>query len=222
MGAPYRVPAERKDPAHAEEPRGGLGERRSSHGLGIGGVVASLLGAPGAGVDVHENGLVVWGAWGRRTEILFDDVDAIHHGYEEFFGRVPRLMLVTFAGQRVRLPSGIDDLDGVIDALDREVTRPIVARVKRAMTRGEPLHFGPLLLTLDGVVLHGERLPWPELACVVAEPHAFTFRARGPRGRFFGWVRLADLPHPRALIEALRMRTRVVVEGLRLGGTLDV
>ncbi len=85
-------------------------------------------------------------------------------------------MIVTFSGERVRIPSDIDGLDDVIDKL--------------AMARGEKLYFGPLLLTLDGVVLHGESLPWSELACVMAEPHALTFRARGPRGRFFGWVRL--------------------------------
>ena len=103
----------------------------------------------------------------------------------------------------------------MIAAIDRAVTHPLTTRAKAALARGEPLTFGPLVLELDGITLRGASLSWSALSHVTAERDSLVFHAHGPRGRF-GWARLVDIPHPRALLEVLRMRTSVVIDGLRL------
>ena len=52
---------------------------------------------------------------------------------------------------------------------------------------------------------------------MTAEREVLIFYARGLRGRF-GWARIIELPHPRALLTVLRPRTTVVPAGLHLPG----
>lgn len=217
MVRPYRTPGVIRDETGEPVSDRALGRLRSSHGRAVAGIVAIAFGRRSA-VDVHENGLAILDMIGRRSEVMFSDVDAIHYEAVGLLRGALRLTLVTFAGVRVGIPSDIAALDVVVDAIDRAVTTPTVARVTVALQRGERLDFGPLVLTLDGIVLNGEPLPWSELAYVTAEPDVLVFHARGPRGRF-GWTGIAKVPHPRALLEALGLRTNVLMRGLRLGGT---
>jgi hypothetical protein len=167
-------------------------------------------------VNLHENGIVITGGLVKPTEILFDDIDAVYYDFEKILPGPPQIDLTTFDGRQAVIPRDVEDLDRILAALEREVTRPIVARAKEALTRGEPLKFGPLGVELDGIVLNDRRLSWKELRLVHAERDALVFHSYY-RGRF-GWVRLSTIPHPRALLAVLRMRTRVVLKGLRLPG----
>jgi hypothetical protein len=221
MGGPYRSPD--KPPAIEEERAsnapGYLGKRKSWHTRAIGGSALAAASGGWLHVDVHEHGLAFRGI----TEVVkfrlhFDDIDAMHYDCDGLLHGPPRVVLVTFEGERIAIPSDLHDLDVVLDALDSAVTRPILARAKEALARGERLFFGPLVLELDGIVLKGKSLDWSALDRVVCERDAIIFHGKGAIGRF-GWAKLFDLPHPGALLDVLRMRTRVVLDGLSLRAT---
>lgn len=217
MSGPYRTPQSPGDEdAQTEKPSAGLGTRRSSHTRAIaGGALAAMTGG-WVHVDILERGLAFRAVDDHELhEVPFHEIDAVHYDCDGLLPGPPRVVLVTFDGVRTAIPSDLGDLDVVLEAIDREVTRPITQHAKEALARGETLTFGPLVLELDGIVLKGATLSWASLARVVAERDSIVFHAHGPRGRF-GWVRLVDIPHPQALLEVLRMRTRVAIEGLRL------
>jgi hypothetical protein len=203
------------------EERVGLGACLSSHPLrGPRGLVARILGRPPA-VEVFEHGLVLWDGVRGRSEISFEDIDALHYDFEGLFAKgPPSVRLTTFGGEAAVVPRDVRDLDRVLGAIDRKVTRPIVTRAKEALARGDRLTFGPLEVELDGLVLRGESLPWSGLQRAIAEREVLVFYAHGPRGRF-GWLRIADIPHPRALLAVLRIRTTVLLSGLHLPGDAE-
>lgn len=222
MSDPYRAPGSPegengsgtpspKSPKRSDEELGGL---RSSHVRPR--AVTSVIGG-WVEVDVYDHGLVFHAAYFGRRVLFFEEIDAVHYdfGLLHYRNRTPRVDLVTFEGERVSIPSLLEDLEVVLDAVDRKVTRPITEQAKDALAHGERLVFGPLILQLDGIVLKEQSLSWSDLEWVDAERDAIVFYARGPRSRF-GWVRVADIPHPKALLEVLRMRTDVVMSGLRL------
>lgn len=223
MTDPYRKheePSTEQLEAEPIAPAEELGTRISSHArTGPSGAVGSVLGSESA-VDMHANGLVVRGLLGTRTEILFSEIDAVHHLFEENEDGAPSVALTTFEGVRVEIPSSVRGIDRIIADIDREVTQPLIEPAKEALARGERLLFGPLTLELDGIVLHGRSLPWSMLPKVIARRHALMFHAPDTYGRF-GVLPLRDVPHPRVLLAVLRMRTRVIRQGLRLFGEHD-
>lgn len=145
--------------------------------------------------------------------VPFDEIDAIHYDFDGLIPGPPRVELVTFDGERITLPE-MKDLDLVLEALDRHVTRPITRRAKEALAGGQRLVFGPLALELEGITLKDKPLSWASLSRVEAERDVLVFYS-GTLGRF-GWVRVSEIPHPKALLELLRMRTRVVMSGSKL------
>ena len=216
MSGPYRSAA---PPGEEEEKASSgkvdLGAVRSQHSWPIGRGLGAVVAGTWTGGDVHEHGLAFRGmGTSARAAIPFDEVDNVFYDCGLLPGP-PRVVIVTFDGRRLAIPSYTDDLDLVLDAIDRAVTRPLAVRAKEALARGEVLTFGPVVLELDGVVVSGQSLSWKGLASVVAERDALVFRAQPAHGRF-GWVKVADVPHPSVLLDVLRLRTRVVIDGLRL------
>ena len=207
MSGPYRTSPEVPEEGAPEKAAGDLGLRRSTHPRR--GVI------PGwPEVDVHDNGLVFRHSH-RAIERTFDAIDAIHYDYEGLLSVAPEVSLVGFDGEVSVVPRDLKDLDRVLAVLHRQVTVPILTRAKEALASGERMVFGPLALELDGIVLNGQILAWDHLSRVDAEREALVFFAREPLGRF-GWARVRDVPHPRALLEVLRLRTTVVPRGLPL------
>ncbi len=168
-----------------------------------------------AEVHVHDNGLLLLHTFLEQVELPFEAIDAIHFDYEGLIHEGPEVSIVGFDGEVTVLPRDLEDLDRVLAVLDRQVTVPILMRAKEALAAGERMVFGPLVVELDGIILNGQSLPWDHLSRVDAEREALVFFAREPLGRF-GWARLRDVPHPRALLEVLRLRTTVVARGLPL------
>ncbi|MDB4938631.1 MAG: hypothetical protein JWP87_5603 [Labilithrix sp.] len=218
MSGPYRTPGEpARDAIAAAEPVD-LGGLRSSHPrAATRSVVATAVGGL-TEIDLHDSGLALRDATAGRVELPFEEIDAVYFAFDGLLPRPPNVVLRTFEGTSYEIPSDVRGLDRIVEAIDRTVTWPITVRAKEALSRGEPLVFGPLVLELDGIVLHGQSLGWKHLSRVDAERDSVIFYAREPLGRF-GWARLADLPHPRALLDVLRMRTRVVLRGLELPGS---
>lgn len=168
-------------------------------------------------VDIHENGILVHQAKRGTVALPFEEIDAIHYDYEGLVPGPPRITLVGFDGVRTALPNDLQALDRFLAVLDREVTHPIIAQAKEALSGGERMVFGPVVVELDGIVLNGQSLTWEHLSRVDAERDAFVFFAREPLG-CFGRVRVREVPHPLALVEVLRLRTTVVARGLALLG----
>ena len=170
MSDPYRTPSEPgaeelsppSDPAE-------LGALRSTHGrTGALGTAAVAVGRS-ARVDLHEGGLVLEGAMVGRTEVLFGNVDAVHYDFDGLIAGPPRVDLVLFDGRRVSIPSDLDGLEWVTEAIERSVSTPLTRSARAALDHGERLVFGPLVLELDGIVLQGKHLAWANLAHVEAD-----------------------------------------------------
>jgi hypothetical protein len=205
---PYRTPDARGEAAE-EKGAPDLGDKRWTAVRG--GVIGGW-----PEVDVHENGLVFRHSYTLgRAVVPFEEIDAIHYDYEGLLHGAPRVTLVCFDGSRSELPRDLEGLDRVLGELDRQVTMPITAHAKEALAAGQRMVFGPLAVELDGIDLNGQSLTWDHLSRVDAERDVLVFFAREPLGRF-GWVAVRDVPHPRALVEVLRMRTTVVARGLPL------
>lgn len=216
MSDPYRTPSEpgAEEPSPASDPAE-LGALRSTHGrTGALGTAAVAVGG-WARVDVHEGGLVLEASLLGRVEVLFANVDAVHYDFAGLVAGPPRVDLVLFDGQRISIPSDLDGLEWVTEAIERNVSTPLTRSARAALNHGERLVFGPLVLELEGIVLQGKHLAWGSLARVEAERDSLVFFAEEPTGRF-GWVRLVDVPHPRLLLHLLGLRTTVVMNGLRL------
>ena len=215
MRDPYRSVQDRGDGVASSPEPEDLGAFKSAHARA--GVIAIARASPFT-VHLHEDGLVVRGETrgGRepRGEIPFTEIDALYFDFESFFTDAPpRVTIVGFDGARTVIPNDLERLDLLLGALDRRVTDPISREARAALARGERLTFGPVSVELDGIRLDEESVCWSDLAEVVAERETLVFYAREPRGRF-GWTRLRDLPHPRALLEVLGMRTDIVLDGL--------
>jgi hypothetical protein len=220
MSGPYRSPAPPPEGDSEAAPKV-LGRCLSQHSIPAAHSFFSIVTGKWVELAVHENGLAFHGSIvGGRAELHFDDIDAVHYRSELLLDLPPSLEIVTFDKQRFVIPHSLVELDHVIDAIDRAVTRPILARAKSALATGELLSFGPIALELDGIVLKGRSLSWKHLSYVVAERDSIVVYqgALGESwsGHRFGWVRLVDIPHPTVLLDLLRLRTDVLVQGLRL------
>ena len=211
MSGPYRIPPVPPPDGSPEKPRIDLGALRSTHLRG------GLIGR-WPEVELHDKGLLVRHSPFEEVELPFEAIDAIHYDYEAIIPRMPEVSLVGFDGEVSVLSRDLKELDHLLALLDRQVTVPIITRAKEGLARGERMVFGPLVVELDGVILNAQSLAWGHLSRVDAERDALVFFAREPLGRF-GWARVRDVPHPRALLEVLRLRTTVVARGLPLLGS---
>ncbi len=161
---------------------------------------------------------------GAKTEVFFADIDEVRYRFDRDHGEdddPPRIFLTTFEGVRVEVPP-LSGAERLVGELDREVTRPLIEPACEALSRGDRLIFGPLVLELDGIdgialLEDDQRLPWSLLPRVVVGREGFTFHMPDTYGRR-SLVPLGELPHPRVLVDVLRMRTRVVLEGASMLG----
>jgi hypothetical protein len=101
---------------------------------------------------------------------------------------------------------------GLVIALS--IGRPLLEPAREVLGRGEPLIFGPLVLELDGIAVNedGRRaLPWSGLPRVLLGSDGFAFHMPDTHGRF-AFLPLGVLPHPRVLVDVLRLLTRVEIQ----------
>ena len=208
MSSPYRTWPAPPPEGPPERLRIDLGALRSTHQRG------GLIGR-WPEVELHDNGVLVRHSPLEELELPFEAIDAIHYDYEALIAGPPEVSLVGFDGVVSVLSRDLEELDHLLAVLDRQVTVFIITRAKEALASGERMVFGPLVVELDGIVLNGQSLSWDHLSRVDAEREALVFFAREPVGRF-GWARVRDVPHPRALVEVLRLRTMLVARGLPL------
>jgi hypothetical protein len=218
--APYRVPA---PPTEAEAPTPeppGLGAVRSRHRRT--GVIAAL--AKSFELTVHVDGLTFIEGEGdeaKAVSIPFDEVDTLTFDFDRILGGLPIVTLTAFDGLERVIPAELTDVERVHGALHRGVTLPLAREAEEVFARGERLAFGPLVLHRNGIQIEesGDRLfafvAWSDLEQVEIDRKTVVVHTSDFRGRV-GWVRLAEVPHPRILVDLLRKQTRVVLEDVTL------
>lgn len=156
-------------------------------------------------VEVHEGGIVVKRSFRRARVLSFDDVTAL---------RVVRgltgasFVFEVASGARSTLPAGVSEDARLVAAIESEVERPVLDDALRALSSGEPLAFGAVVLELDGVRHLGELLPWSDLDRVRVSDGGFVFVQKATQHAFVV-VATSDLPFPRVLVALLARRTRV-------------
>jgi hypothetical protein len=164
-------------------------------------------------VEIWDQGLVVRRRWTHARTIRFDDVDAVFYEPLQLplFPSSAAVTLTTHTGGRVVLPSGLARSREIAVALHRRVTRALLAPAMRAFAAGETLHFGPVTLHDDALVVTGcDDLSLDDLDCVEARPTEIRFYARGKNSPPHASVPLLAVPHPFVLLAILA--TRVPVE----------
>ena len=162
---------------------------------------------------MHDAGLTIQegeeGTTPRR--IVFDDVDALYCSVTDLPWKFMTVTLVTFAGVRWTVPRDLEERSLLLAAIERKVTAPLRREAAASHARGEPLTFGPVVVTSNGLTLEGDVTCWSDLSHVVVEKQVVVFHAREPRGRL-RWLALAKIPHPRILFALLQMHGQVVFD----------
>jgi len=167
--------------------------------------------SPVTSVDVHELGIAVHQR-GKSLTACFDEIDAIHYDLEvasTLAGRMVRSVrmdLVLASGERIKIPRGLLRVDEIVHALDVRCTRPLWPDVRSAHERGEPLTFGPIAITADGMVRAGHTVAWSAIASVRPEPDRLQIGLKDG-GRWV--VRVREIPHPRLLVNVLGMHVEI-------------
>jgi hypothetical protein len=174
---------------------------------------SELLVGLGSVVELWDGGLVLRRRWTEPAAVRFDDVDAVYLDFEQRglwgvrLAPTAKVILTTHEGRRVVVPRGLTGAGHVLAAIDRKVERALVAPAQQALSAGEPLTFGRLVLERDGLEVGGEHLRWDEVERVEAARDALTIHAKGDRRGASLPVR--ELPHPRVLVLLLASRVEV-------------
>jgi hypothetical protein len=215
---PYRTSAPRSESdeeAEAADDLSALGAVRSTHRRSG---VAATLGRTFV-LTVHADGLVITEGDAEDTPPLvlrFDAIDALYFDFDRLLDGPPLVTLTTFDGMRRALPSDLTEPELVLGALARRVTLPLSREAEEAFRRGDRLAFGPIVLHRNGLKLNAEQfVAWDDLVEVHVDRQVVVVHAAEPRFRV-GWVKLKEIPHPSILLDLLRIRTNVVLDGLKL------
>ncbi len=125
-------------------------------------------------VGVHERGLAVRRgrrlAWVGWEQILQVRTHAVRYGLPGLaWGRQVTLELGLLNGRRLRLPQSLSDLDGLTDAVKRNVYPPLLAEYTRRYNQGQALVFGPVRLTHQGLQVGRAAIAWSDVGTVALE-----------------------------------------------------
>jgi hypothetical protein len=165
--------------------------------------------------ELWDRGIRVKRRWTMTRRVRFDEIDSVT--YEPDVSRLPlldylcvRIEMVTFDDRRIVLPRNLSDTEQILAALDRHVTRPLLAPAKRAFSAGETLRFGSVVLEKEQVLVDDMIVPIDDLDCVEATTDHVRFYGKNTDWPPFASVRIETVVHPRVLLAVLA--TRVPVE----------
>lgn len=166
-------------------------------------------------IEIWDRAIVIRRAWTDERVIRFEDIDTVHYDITRltmpFFTRLSATITITdHDGSRAVLPSGLVDTPSIVRALDRHVTRPLLAPAKRALRDGELLYFDTVVLQEEKLLVEKESLPLDRLDCVEATEREVRFYEKDLNWPPFATVPLHTVPHPKVLLAVLA--TRVPVE----------
>lgn len=120
-------------------------------------------------VQAYVDGLV-WQKNGRTTTMRWDEV--LDLSALALYNKQLRRTFYTYtlkdaAGQTMRLnltPGHLDQAEQLADLIQQEVTRRQLGRAITALKAGQPVHFGPLTITNEGIENGRKHLPWSQFA----------------------------------------------------------
>lgn len=107
---------------------------------------------------------------GDELTTLWNDVRQVHtsavrYGFPDLpWGMQATLTLQVGGGRQVRLTQDLADLGGLIELVKQRVYPRLLAEYTRAFHRGDPLAFGPLTITSQGVLTGRRMLRWEEIS----------------------------------------------------------
>lgn len=139
------------------------------------GIVLALLGVVflagwihdrGLVVQVHRNGMIIRRGsrvvtlpWSHVESIR---VRAIKYGMGRYsWASSSSMVLTTKGGRRLRLSDRLTEFGALVDATKRHVYPLLMEELRASFNQGDPLPFGPLMLTSIGVHSGKRLFPWP-------------------------------------------------------------
>ncbi len=168
-------------------------------------------------VELHADGVIVRGWIGTVNAFRFDDCVSVFYelGVQRtVMGPIvsdSALRLESDDGAHLRISHGVADAEALFAAIARRCVRPVHDEALRAFQAGEPLTFGPLVMTREGLTIDAHVHPWSEIEKVEASPQRVFVHLRGKlRARSFAFDRI---PFAFAFLAVLG-RAGVRVEGI--------
>lgn len=97
-------------------------------------------------------------------------ISSVRYGILDFvWSEKTELGLQLHEGKRLRVSNAFDDIENLLNTVKHYLYPMMFERLKREFNQGEPLSFGPLLLTTQGVVNGRKPLRWHEIEEVLLE-----------------------------------------------------
>lgn len=122
----------------------------------------------GVELQISSSGLVI-----QKIKILetinWHDVSRIRTSIVRYglfglsWGRKTELEIFTEDGQRYRFDQSIEGIDSLIMLTKRYVYPILFEKYRESFNQGEPLNFGPLILTSEGILNSRKALRWKDL-----------------------------------------------------------
>jgi hypothetical protein len=135
--------------------------------IGLVGVLARIRLGPLV-VTTYERGLTV--RRGRRGKLIrwshirYLRTAAVRYGFSGMsWGRRASITLALDSGQKFRFTTALTDIDGLIAAVKGNVYPRLLDEYTQGFNQGQPLVFGPLKLSPQGIERGRKRLDWVNL-----------------------------------------------------------
>jgi hypothetical protein len=123
--------------------------------------------------------------------IAWDDIAHIHTVLERFgifgisWGEKTEIHLVNSDGGEFKFNQSYERIDELIEEIKHFVYPRLLEQYRLAFNRGEPISFGPLILTSDGILNGRKALRWKDLKAIKMESGSLKLRpfenSDGPR-----------------------------------------
>jgi hypothetical protein len=166
-------------------------------------------------IEICADGLILWeGAASlpcRWTEIVAvtekEAVNAEEVVQEGLIHESRAFRLTLRSGQVIALKSYLSGLAKLGAILKRETLPHLLPGYQAAVDRGRRVEFGPICLHRDGIEVHEDLLPWPEVAGVDRKGGWIRVHARGA---WTSWkkVKLSEVPNAHVLLDLVAQRSR--------------
>ncbi|HEY47501.1 MAG TPA: hypothetical protein G4O14_12045 [Anaerolineae bacterium] len=135
--------------------------------LGILGLILTWR-SRGFRINLHTLGMVY--RRGRYKEkLLWNQIQHVHtsavsYGFSNIaWGAKTILKIHTSDGRQLHLTHALTDMNGLVEFIKSQVYPGLLEEYRRKYNQGDPLSFGPLILTAKGVQREDQMLQWEDL-----------------------------------------------------------
>lgn len=138
--------------------------------LGILGLILTWR-SRGLRINLHSSGMVY--RQGRYEEkILWKQIQRIHtsavsYGFSKYaWGAQTILRIYLNDGRQLRLTHALTDMSGLAEFIKSQVYPDLLEGYRQEYNQGDPLSFGPLILTTKGIQRKDQILQWEDLGSI--------------------------------------------------------